>query len=157
MWREVFSRNAFDGIETENKRIPVNREHNPQLFCGKVMTSSNHDDGLITEIRISRTELGDETLRMAADDDLAASAGFFLRSHNDQKLDRVNKIRRINRASLDHIALTGSPAYTGTKVLAMRNSEDSQEAHLPTLTSTPNMDRYINDPILRWAADTVLD
>ena len=154
VWNEVFSRTAFDGIEAYNRRIPVNREHRSEFYCGKVIQAFPHrDDGLVTEIRVSRTDLGDETLRMAADDDLAASPGFIIKdSYRDQELDRRSKTRRIKRASLDHVALTGAPAYAGTKVLAMRNSEDSLEAHLPIL-DTPNLDRYADDPIFQWAAE----
>ena len=158
VWNEVFTRTAFNGLETRQGRIPVNREHNTEALVGKVVESQPyHEDGLLTEIRISRTERGDETLELLSDDILSASAGFMVKDpRRDQILNRSDMTRRINRAFLDHVALVGVPAYEGAKVLALRNSDDSPEAQLSPL-STPRIDEYYSDPIFQWANSRLSD
>ena len=154
VWNEVFTRTAFEGIETRNRRIPVNREHKPEWLVGKVVgTQPHHETGLLAEIRISRTEHGDETLELASDDAVSASVGMMVKEpHRDQVLDRHTRTRRINRAFLDHLALVGSPAYEGAKVLAMRSPQYTSDADLPPLVR-PVLDDYLNDPVFRWASE----
>lgn len=152
VWDEVISRTAFNGIETRSKRIPVNREHNPEWLVGRAISADpSHPEGLAVDIRVSRTERGDETLELAHDEVLSASAGFMIKSRTDEVLDRRARLRRVNRAFLHHIALVGAPAYEGARILAMRD-EPHQEADLPPLTATPLMDQFLDDPVLNWAA-----
>lgn len=158
VWEEEFARTAFDGIETRSKRIPANREHNPALLVGRaIKTDPHHPEGLAVDVKISRTELGDETLELANDDVLSASAGFMVKDpHRDMVLNRRSKVRRIHRAFLDHIALVGSPAYTGARVLAMRNKDaPMSEAELPPFAPTPLLDQFLDDPVLQWASNRV--
>jgi phage head maturation protease len=102
-------------------------------------------------MKISRTARGDETLELARDGILSASAGFMVKGRLDQTLDRRSMTRRIHRAFLDHVSLVGTPAYEGAKIMAFRNSADSPEALLPPLV-TPRVDDWLNDPIHRWLA-----
>ena len=157
IWEEEFARTAFDGIETRSKRIPANREHNPALLVGRaISTNPHHPEGLAVDIKISRTELGDETLELANDEVLSASAGFMVKDpHRDMVINRRSKVRRIHRAFLDHIALVGSPAYVGARVLAMRSEDRPLEAELPPLPSTPLLDQFLDDPVLQWASSRV--
>lgn len=157
IWEEEFVRTAFDGIETRSNRIPVNREHNPALLVGRaIMTDSHHPEGLAVDVKISRTELGDETLELANDEVLSASAGFIVKDpHRDMVIDRRSKVRRIHRAFLDHIALVGSPAYVGARVLALRSDAPAPEADLPKLAPRPLMDQFLDDPVLQWASGRV--
>lgn len=160
-WTEVFSRSAFDDIESRGRKIPATAaldvpapNHDGGRLVGKVISSDPHrEDGLVSEIKISRTQLGDETLELAADDALSVSVGFMVKNRLDQDLDRYRKTRRVNRAFLDHLAFVGQPAYPGAKVLAMRSDGTVAEEDVPVGSATPRMDEFLNDPILRWAHD----
>lgn len=117
LWTEIFARNAFGGIG--DKVIRANRDHDRTRTCGRVVRFDVADPrGLVAEIRIAATPLGDETLALAADDCLSASVGFGVPPGGEQ-LDYRAKTRRINRAVLDHVALVADPAYQGAAVLAV--------------------------------------
>lgn len=142
MMVESVAPGAFAGIETREEHVSANRDHDYGRTFGKVL-SYNPDDpvGLITNIYVSATPLGDETLRLAADGVLKASVGMLVR-RSDQI---VNKgFRRIKRAFLDHVSLVPNPAYRGAGVLAVR-----QEQGLPVedegspLAPTPNLDKVM--------------
>lgn len=164
MWTEVFARSAFNGLEAMTRKIPVTAaldipapEHRGGRLVGKVISSDPyHADGLICEVKISRTEQGDETLALASDEALSTSVGFMVKNPRfDQDLDRYTKTRRVNRAFLDHLAFVGQPAYTGTKVLAMRGEGGDlglEGQGIVTVSPTPRMDQFLNDPILQWAS-----
>lgn len=161
MWNEVFSRSAFNGIEGQTRKIPAtavlelhNRGHEGGRLVGKVISSNPyHDSGLVCDVKVSRTDYGDETLELARDEALSASVGFMVKNPKfDQDLDRYTKTRRINRAFLDHLSFVGQPAYEGAGVLAMRAEDAEPDA---PLTPTPRMDAFLNDPILKWASERV--
>lgn len=141
MWRESFMRGAFDGIEKRPNRVRANRNHDKTRTVGKAVTFwPSRDEGLVAEVRIAPTPLGDETLTLAEEDMLSVSAGFGVRG-SDQVLDRP--FRRIKRAFLDHLAFVESPAYDGARVLAVRGAEDpATAADLPKLI-TPNLDEVL--------------
>ncbi|MCH9816730.1 MAG: HK97 family phage prohead protease [Actinomycetia bacterium] len=160
MWTEVFSRSAFKGIESQTRKIPATTslsipapDHAGAKLVGRVLSSDPYRDaGLISEVKISRTADGDETLELASDEALFPSIGFMIKNPKfDQELDQYTKTRRVNRAFLDHLAFVGQPAYEGAKVLAMR----SEDANQPMGSRTPRMDEFLNDPILRWASERV--
>jgi phage head maturation protease len=151
MWKEVFERGSFNGIETRQRRIPVNREHNPENLVGKVLDAwPDRPDGLVVDIRVSKTARGDETLALADDDAISASVGYGLKRPGDQLLDRLTHTRRIRRAFLDHLSLVGDPAYDGAKILAMRAGERPPPG-APHGCPTPNLNRIAADPLLGWA------
>lgn len=162
-WREMFSRGAFAGIETRQRRIPVtaqlkmpnpgvSHDHSGASLVGRVATANpDHQDGLVVEMRISKTADGDAALELADDDALAPSVGFALQRLSDQVLEKRTMTRRINRAFLDHVALVGQPAYTDARVLSVRSGVSGGE--LPALAATPRMDEFLNDPVFSWMAD----
>lgn len=165
VWNEVFSRSAFSGIESRvgnaaSRRIPVvaalkvpDREHDGRIVGKVVGADPNHPEGLVTEVYVSRTPLGDDTLTLANDDALSASVGYMVKDpYRDQALDRRSKVRRINRAFLDHLAFVGVPAFSGARVLSVRG-EGNGEAALPP--ARPLVDQFADDPIFRWASDRV--
>lgn len=132
MVREVCSRGAFAGIEKRGK-IPVNRDHQVERTCGKATSFDPHDPrGLVAQLRISRTTLGDETLALAEDGVLDASAGFMVEANGEQ-WEQGRSRRRLNKVFLHHIALTPDAAYEGANVLAVRT----------TSSRTPNLDRVL--------------
>lgn len=163
VWDEVFSRSAFNGIESQTRKIPATAaleipapDHRGARVVGRVVSSNPyHEAGLVSEIKISRTDMGDETLELARDEALWPSIGFMVKNPKfDQELDRYRKLRRVNRAFLDHLAFVGQPAYEGAKILAMRSS-DPAVAEEQVLSPTPRMDEFLNDPILKWASERV--
>ena len=138
VWREVFTRGAFDGLEKRPGRVRANREHDPTRIVGKVVAAHpSRTEGLVTEIRCSQTLLGDETLQLAADDCLSASVGFAAGGAGQTLL---NGVRRIRQAFLDHVAFVQSPAYSGSDVLAVRMATQ----HIPELPplNTPGVDEW---------------
>ena len=63
MVTEIIAPGAFDGIEQQTNRIRVNRDHTLDRTVGVATRLDPHDRrGLNAEIKIARTELGDETL-----------------------------------------------------------------------------------------------
>lgn len=143
VWRELFERGSFDGIEKRPNRVRANRDHDRTRVVGKaVKFFPSRDEGLVSEVRIAKTVLGDETLALADEDMLSASVGFGVRG-SDQVLDKPNRMRRIKRAFLDHIAFVSEPAYQGAGVLSVRgDGEPVNAADLPRL-NTPALDELL--------------
>ena len=74
---ELFCRGAFDGIQRRPGRIKVNRDHRDERVVGKAVSlHPSRDEGLVAEVRIAKTELGEETLALASEEILDCSAGF---------------------------------------------------------------------------------
>lgn len=142
IWAEVFERGAFSAADLmlDPHRVRVNREHNPSLAVGKAVHFDTSDPrGLIADLQLSRTTLGDETLALAEDQALSASIGFGVLPGGEAR-DRYTKTRKITQAVLDHIALVQAPAYVGAAVLAVRSAR------------TPSgISDYYNDPVVAWA------
>jgi len=110
MIREVFTRGAFAGIERRANRVRVNRDHNLERTIGRALTFHDRDEGLVAEVRIANTPLGQETLELADEGALDASAGFLPMPGGESWHER-RTLRRISKAWLGHIALTPDPAY----------------------------------------------
>lgn len=132
---EVIAPGAFQGVETRNDHVTANREHDYGRTFGKVVEYS-HDNpaGLVARVKVSETPLGDETLQLASDGVLKASAGMVVR-----RRDRIirNGVHTVKRAFLDHVALVPNPAYRGTDVLAVRQGQQVGEVVDPP---TPRLD-----------------
>jgi len=134
MIREIVSRGAFEGIDATRRRIAVNRNHVRDNVVGKAIRfHPSREDGLVAELQIAKTDQGDETLALADEGLLDASAGFGVPDGGESWPERG--LRRLSRLWLDHIAMTPDPAYTGTNVLAVRNHEEPG----PTV-ARPNLD-----------------
>lgn len=153
IWRELFVRGAFNGIEAHAGRIRVNREHIQGDTVGKVVYfDSSHEVGLMSRVKIAETPRGDETLALADEDMVSASVGFRVKSHHDMQINKRAKVRRILRAFLDHLAMVESPAYVGAKVLAVRAEPSGLVVVEPPPIETPNLDEAQSDELLLWAA-----
>jgi len=134
MVSETIARGAFHGIERRANRVRVNRDHNLERTVGRAMAfHPSRDEGLVAEVRIANTDLGNETLELAADGCLDASAGFLPMGDGAMRWEGPDAYR-ITRAWLGHIALTPQPAYEDAKVLAVR-------AGVALVSDTPNLDR----------------
>jgi HK97 family phage prohead protease len=144
IWNEVFLRGAFDGIEKRPNRVRANRDHDDKRLIGKaVKFFPSRREGLVAEVRISQTPLGDETLALANDDVLGVSVGFAARGR-DQEFDRPTMVRRIKKAFADHIAFTPTQAYASANVLAVRSG-----LQVPSVPEVP-LDTPILDDLRAW-------
>jgi len=147
MIREVFARGAYDGIERRPNRVRVNRDHDVQRMIGRAVAfHPTRDEGLVGELRIARTPLGDETLELADEGILDASAEFAVMPGGETW---QGKIRRITKAWLGGVALTPIPAYKDASVLAVRTAAATAEV----LPATPNRDRLELDRLRQLYAD----
>lgn len=145
LWDEVFERGAFEGIESRQDRISANRNHDRNRTVGKVLQFwPSRQEGLVAEVKIGKTALGDETLALAQEDMLSGSVGFGVRGR-DQVFNKRAMTRRIKRAFVDHLAFVEKPAYAGAEVLNVRSSDGEviSAADLPPLGATPVVDEYI--------------
>jgi len=139
---ETVAPGAFDGIETREEHVTANRDHNYERTFGMVRSYRSNDPvGLITDLHVSNTPLGDETLRLAADGVPKASVGMLVR-RSDQVVKKG--FRRIKRAFLDHVSLVPNPAYRGAGVLAVRQEQGlpAEDVNTP-LAPTPNLDKVM--------------
>jgi HK97 family phage prohead protease len=134
--RETVAPGSFSGVTNE---VRVNRAHDLERPLGRVIRLHPNDPrGLRAEIRISNTDAGNEVLELAADELLGASVGFApLPGGETYSADRLH--RRIVKAFLGHIALTGDPAYDGARVLAVRSSSEAPAVK----PSTPLLDALL--------------
>lgn len=135
MITEIITRGAFAGIERRANRIRVNRDHDLKRTVGRALKlHASRDEGLVGELRIAQTELGDETLTLADEGILDASAGY-LPMPGGEKWETRNRVR-VGKAWLGHIALTPDPAYEGARVLAVRHAKRTAGERV----ATPNLD-----------------
>jgi HK97 family phage prohead protease len=131
---ETIARGAFDGIERRPNRVNVNRDHDRERTIGRALTfHPDRREGLVANLKISRTRDGDEALELAADGCLDASAGF-RPMDGGLRWDGPNAYT-ITKAWLGHIALVPEPAYDGARVLAVRHQAAA-------VSATPNLDQW---------------
>jgi HK97 family phage prohead protease len=134
MVREVVSAGAFDGIERRANRVRVNRDHDVTRTVGRAIRFwPSREEGLVAEVRIAQTQLGDETLQLADEGILDASAGFLPMPGGETWTGRA--LRRLTKVWLGHIAMTPDPAFETARVLAVRSAEQGEEV------ATPNLDQ----------------
>lgn len=141
MLLESVAPGSFAGIETRGEHVTANRDHDYTRTVGKVVSYRTNDPaGLIGEIYVSDTALGNETLRLAADGVLKGSVGMLVR-----RMDQVirNGKRRINRAFVDHVALVPNPAYRGAEVLSVRQEQSGLYVADEGRSPTPNLDEIL--------------
>jgi phage head maturation protease len=154
MWREVFRRGAFDGIEPHAGRIRVNREHVRGDTVGSVVNlDPSASIGMLARVKVPKTLRGDETLQLAEEDMISASIGYFVKQPSDVMVNKRIKMREVMRAFLDHLALVESPAYAGAQVLAVREAPSGLTVAESPLPATPALDEVQNDPLLAWARE----
>lgn len=128
---------AYAGVERRANRVKVNRDHDLQRTVGRaVALHPSRTEGLVTELRIAKTELGDETLALADDQSLEASVGFAVMPGGERWLEGRNR-RRLERLFLDHIGMVPEGAYEPVGAIAVRGA--AVELHSEPV-STPNLD-----------------
>jgi HK97 family phage prohead protease len=137
---EEIAPGAFNGVERRANRIKANRDHDTKLTIGRcVALHPSRAEGLIAELRIAGTDLGNETLLLAEEGLLDASIGFAPFPGSEVWTENRSR-RRITKAWLDHIALVFDPAYEQANVLAVRAMEAAPE-RVRSISSTPNLDQ----------------
>jgi HK97 family phage prohead protease len=135
---EIVEAGAFDGIERRANRVRVNRDHDVTRVVGRaVALHPSRSEGLVGELRIAQTDLGDETLALADEGILDASAGFLPMPGGEAWPTRA--YRRLSKLWLGHIAMTPDPAYQGAAVLAVRSVAGVEPGEQPP--PRPNLDR----------------
>lgn len=141
LWRESFLRGAFDGIESRNSRVGVNREHDESTTFGKVVAfHPSRQEGLVADVLVANTPRGDEALELASQNMLGASGALSVRN-SDQILNRP--YRQIKKAFLRHLSFVEVPAYEGAGVLSVRGQDSIANAsELPPLV-TPKIDEVL--------------
>jgi HK97 family phage prohead protease len=148
---ESIAPGSFDGIERRANRIKANRDHDVERTVGRVVAlHPSRTEGLVGEIRIGRSPLGDETLEYAADGILDASAGFAPFPGGESYTDNGRR-RRITKAYLGHVAFVPEPAYSTANVLAVRGAADL-DLDPPARVPTPNLDQ-----LRHWALEDQYD
>lgn len=139
---------AFDGIETRKTHVTANRDHDHQRVMGLAVDYDFTDSrGLVADVEVADTQLGEETLKLAARGILKASIGMLVR-RSDGPI--VQGKRAIKRAFLDHIAFLPNPAYGGAKVLDVRDLLQAK-AGGGSPQETPFLDEFVADELLQWA------
>jgi HK97 family phage prohead protease len=136
---EVISRGAFDGIQRRANRIRANRDHKDERTFGRASAfRPDQPEGLVADIHVARTPLGDETLTLAEDGCLDASAGF--RPMPGGLSWETRDSYRITKAWLHHIALVPEGAYgENASVIEVRGAfAGITESAVPS--ATPNLD-----------------
>lgn len=152
MWKEVFSRGSFNGLEDHAGRVRVNREHTKGDTVGKVVQIDTQDPvGMVVMVRVAKTPRGDETLVLADEDMISSSIGYMIKKPSDVETHRQQKLRRVNRAFLDHLSFVESPAFEGAKVLSVREESSGLAVVEGPLPDTPNLDEFANDDVFVWA------
>jgi len=137
---ESFAPGTFAGVD--RGPVHVNRAHDRERPVGRAISMHPNDPrGLRMELRIAKTASGDEVLELAADDLLGASIGFAPIDGGETYSDGGRR-RRITKAYVDHVAMTGDRAYDGAKVLAVRNVDRDMT---PTeRLETPRLDSILS-------------
>jgi HK97 family phage prohead protease len=144
---EIVSRGAFGNIQQRAGRVKVNRDHDVRQVIGRAVTfHPSREEGLVAQVKITGGDhrpfqLGDETLLLADDGLLDASAGFTIKDEPNAEVWETRSKRRLNAIWLVHIALTPEAAYESANVLAVRQAEPKP---LP-VSATPNLDRLMVD------------
>src|SRR5262245_15007722 len=137
MIREIVSRGAFEGIDAVKRRISVNRGHVLDHVVGRaVRFQPSREEGLVAELRIAATPAGDETLTLADDGLLDASAGFGVMDGGETWPEKG--LRRLTKLWLHHVAMTPDPAYPTATVLAVRDGSETPQDRSGRV-ETPNL------------------
>lgn len=141
---EIFSAGAYDGIERRANRIRVNRDHDVTRTVGRATAlHPSREVGLVAELRIAKTQLGDETLALADEGILDASAGYLPMGDGGEVWETRDRVR-VTKAWLGHIAMTPDPAYRTANVLAVRSNGTGDEPEPEPGDGgggTPNLDQ----------------
>lgn len=116
---EVFTRGAFDAQIARPDAVFLARNHIPLggTPIGRLSLMRNDTRGLYVESKISRTQVGEETLTLLRDGVLDSFSVGFLEGVNK----RQGEITRRMTATLREVAIVLQPAYAEALVTGLRN------------------------------------
>jgi HK97 family phage prohead protease len=138
--KEICTAGAYEGLEHRSKPPRAFRDHDRKAIFGHAATlHPESSEGLVAELEVFETPLGDETLALAKAGGIDASAGFNV-LHGGERWSPDRSSRRLTRLWLDHIAMTAEPAYPGARVLDVRHAV---EADLSPRSPTPRKDELL--------------
>lgn len=137
--REVFRKGAFTKTiqlsEQSGRRVKLLALHDQRSMPLGVATSLREDPrGLYGEFRISNTRDGDEALTLLEDGALDSfSVGFQAVNGKTRFVERERLLERLE-VKLFEVSLVNLPAYSGAKVLALRDEfQEKEEILAPKL------------------------
>jgi len=142
-YAETIVRGAFEGVEKRSRRVKVLRDHAPQRAVGRCThIDSDAEQGLLASMLIARTDLGDETLALAAEGVLDVSICARPLPGGDDWTVTRDAVRR-TKLFLEELSLVVVGAYgeVGAGVLAVR-------AAAPAGSVTPHL-----DAVRAWRAE----
>jgi HK97 family phage prohead protease len=151
-YRESIAPGAFANVAARADRVRVFRDHRPDRVVGKCRTiDGDRTDGLHATLIIGRTELGNETLALAAEGMLDVSIGFSPRT--DQWSPGRTAVRRTS-CWLHELSMVPLPAYETANVLAVREQIIEASTPSPPKTATPYLDELRDwQTKMRYGAD----
>lgn len=117
---EVFSRGAFDAQMSKPGGVFLARNHIPLggTPIGRLTDMRNDSRGLYVEGKVSRTQVGEETLTLLRDGVLDSFSIGFLEGRNRRE---DGGITRRQTATLREVAIVLQPAYADALVTGLRN------------------------------------
>ena len=119
-------------------RVKVNRDRDYQRTIGRAVgLHPSRTEGLVAELRIAKTALGDETLALADDHSLEGSVGFAVMPGGERWLEGRSR-RRLERLFLEHIAMVPEGAYDA-QVIDVRGAVQVDIG----AAATPNLDEVL--------------
>lgn len=131
---------SFAGVD---RPMRVLRGHDVEQPIGRAVgVHPNDPRGLRVEVRIAKTPSGDEVLELADDELLGASVAMAPLAGGERYTEGGLR-RRITRAFVDHVGMTGDPAYNGARVLAVRTADAAVER-----PATPRLDEILAERTL---------
>jgi HK97 family phage prohead protease len=126
---ESFARGAFAGVDPSS--VPLTASHprdGSQLPIGVSTELREASEGLHGVWKVSATDRGDEILALAGDAvPLGLSVGF-IPELDQWNRDKTRVVRQ--RASLDHVAVVGRPAYDAARIAAIRAEQQLRQWRL---------------------------
>lgn len=144
---EVFTRGAFDAQMTKPGGVFLARNHIPLggSPIGRLTAMRNDTRGLYVEGKVSRTQVGEETLTLIRDGVLDSFSVGFLEGRN--RREGAGVTRRLT-ATLREVAVVLQPAYADALVTGLRNAcptcagehaEHGEEAELRNLAEAQRL------------------
>lgn len=144
-YREVWRAGAFRSIVKAPHLVHLNFEHDERSILNRLGTVTElieRDDGLHATFRAVGAP-GDQALELIAAGALRGlSLGVIMHERGSRTLPD-GTVERTRVARLPHVALTGSPAFPGAEITAVRSADPGGD----TDPGTPAL-----EAVLDWAA-----
>ncbi len=119
-YTETFARGAF--ADADPATVPLLAQHDRgSLPVGRATAFTETDAGLETELRVSKTALGDDVLELVRDGAATGLSVGFVPITDSWNTGRT-RVERV-RANLVEISITSFPAYDDARILALRSAD----------------------------------